>query len=640
MKKILTAIAMLFALINTAYAQNLPAGSLGTVTSNTPNTWQSFSYTFTPSTSGANFIGFAFRQDPAFWTFDNVKITASGSQTNLLTNGGFDTGGQFNVTTNNGPSSIQAPTNWGVWYQNGTYPAAAGTWTNIGGNHGGVWYDGAVGSFDGIYQGVNLQAGTTYTVTFDVSGNQTANTSSIQLGVYGGACSDTSIAATQCTIPSSVGFTTLATPAQGASAGGPAVPTIVSTSPGTPIVSSSTANGSATTSSSSTRGLTVTVTTSTAGITSYTSSYRDAAARSANNINVTRTTTVVGSTPITRVDTLTTPITTVVTTTTPRVTTTTTTPVTVTTYSDGSTTTTNGTPVVTTSTANVVTNASSTTNEVVTQTTRSTATTSSSSDQKASASAVALKDAMAVRRFNPFIVDALSTKDGAWATPSMGYAKTNGSFRTGSLGLGFQSTVDENTFGIAGTFGKQNSHDYLNSQSQADTYGATAYVLSKQSDFWVKGSIGFNVSEYNTITSLPVFALLNQSKVKAKNYYADLTFYSAQEYYGLRPLAGVTVTDSTISSKAEFGSLLLSTLPQDDRAVEARPYAGVRYDFNSDIGFETRVTQSSDFKTVGQVRLTAKQEIFKDVFFDVQAGFDRGSGYTAAIGMVGIKINF
>jgi hypothetical protein len=105
-------------------------------------------------------------------------------------------------------------------------------------------------------------------------------------------------------------------------------------------------------------------------------------------------------------------------------------------------------------------------------------------------------------------------------------------------------------------------------------------------------------------------------------------------------LVGVVLTNSTISSKIESGSLLLSTLPQDDRVVQARPYAGIRYDFNENIGLETRVTQSKDFKTVGQVRLTAQHEVFKDVFFNVQAGFDKGSGYTAAVGMVGLKINF
>ena len=169
----LTSIIAAFGLFvsSVSTSQVLPGGYIGTVTNNTPNTWQSYSYSFTPSTSGSNYVGFAFRQDPAFWTFDNVSLTAPGSSTNLLTNGGFGSGGAISITTNNGPGTIQAPTNWGVWYQNGTYPAAAGTWQDIGGAHGGVWYDGAVGTFDGIYQGIGLTAGTTYTLSFEVSGN-------------------------------------------------------------------------------------------------------------------------------------------------------------------------------------------------------------------------------------------------------------------------------------------------------------------------------------------------------------------------------------------------------------------------------------------------------------------------------------
>ena len=231
--KVCAVIAGFFITTNPTVSQTLPPGELGTVTANTPNTWQTFTYTFTPSQTGANFIGFAFRQDPAYWTFDNVTLVVQGTTTNLLTNGDFTTGGSFSVTTSNGVSSIQAPTNWGVWYQNGTYPAAAGTWSQIGGSHGGVWYDGAVGTFDGIYQGVQLTAGTTYTISFEVSGNNTANTSSIQLGIYGGACADVSIAASGCTIPASVGFTTLATPAQGAAAGGPTGPVAVNNPSGT-----------------------------------------------------------------------------------------------------------------------------------------------------------------------------------------------------------------------------------------------------------------------------------------------------------------------------------------------------------------------------------------------------------------------
>lgn len=149
-KALAAASALLFGVPTAALSQQLPAGYIGRVTGNTPNTWQTYSYTYTPSTSGANFVGFAFRQDPAFWSFDNARLYAPGSTVNLFTNGDFTTGGSFSVTTNNGPSQIQAPNSWGVWYQNGTYPAAAGTWQN------GMWYDGAVGTFDGIYQGVNL----------------------------------------------------------------------------------------------------------------------------------------------------------------------------------------------------------------------------------------------------------------------------------------------------------------------------------------------------------------------------------------------------------------------------------------------------------------------------------------------------
>lgn len=581
MKRILTFIAALF-FTAAAYAQNLPAGDIGVVTNNAPNTWQTFTYTFTPSTSGANYIGFAFRQDPAFWTFDNVSITAAGSSTNIVTNGGFTTGGAFSVTTNNGVSSMQAPTSWGVWYQNGTYPAAAGSWTNIGGVHGGVWYDGAVGTFDGIYQGVYLTAGTTYTISFDVSGNNTSNGGSIQLGVYGGACASVSIAVNQCTIPAAAGFTTLATPAQGASAGGPPTPP--------PVTLVSTTAAASTSTSSTTNGNSV-----------VTHTIIDNNRNAGRWIAVTRTTTPIITTPF--------------------MVTTVTTPHAVQLYSDGSTVTTNGTPVTTTQNGATV---------VVGQ----------PAAQTASVSALALKDAMAVSKFNSFLVDPLSTKDGSWATPSMGYVKTNGTFRDGGLAMGIQKTVEDKIAGIAGNFLKTNSHDFLNSESDYDSYSGTAYFMSKFAPVWVKGALGFDSSEYTTTTTLPIFALANQSKVKTKNYYADFTFYSGKEYHGFRPYAGVSVVKSSIGSATQIGSLLLSTLPLDDRNIEVRPYAGVRYEFDDSVSVETRVTQSKDFKTVGQARLSTKRNIYKNVYIDISAGFDKGTNYTAVVGMIGLKINF
>ena len=420
--------------------------------------------------------------------------------------------------------------------------------------------------------------------------------------------------------------------------GAPPPKTVVSTAAGTPTVTSSAANGTATTSNASTRGTTSNGVRLDLGTPIVTSSDRDAAVKTPKTIDVTRTTTVVITTPRSTTTTSTTPITTVTTTVTPRTTTTTTVPVTVTTYSDGTTESTDGTPVVTTSTVNVTTTSSTTTNEVVVRTVNDSVVQTASSNQTASVSAVGLKDALAINKFNPFLVDAITTKDGAWVTPLAGYAKAGGRVDNSSIGFGVQKSFENNTLGIAGTFGKADSSQYLNSKSKSDSYGATAYILNKQNAVWTKVAGGFNVSEYNTTTSLPVFALVNSSKVKVNNYYADLTFYSGKQFYGFRPLIGATITKSVVTSAVESGSALLSTLPEKD-SIETRPYAGIRYDIDW-FGIETRVTQSKDFGTVGQLRASVKKEIFKNVSVDLTGGFDKGKNYTAAVGMVGLKVNF
>ena len=356
-------------------------------------------------------------------------------------------------------------------------------------------------------------------------------------------------------------------------------PTVVSTAPGAPITSSSTTYGN----------------------TTIVNTVVDRKAVAGNKITVTRSTTPVSTRPYS--------------------TTVSTTPTTVTTYSDGSTVTTNGTTTTAVVNGSVIT---------VDQTT----------EQSASVSAVGLKDAIAITRFNPFLIDAVSTKDGAWVTPLYGYAKTEGSFRMSSIGFGAQTTVEDNSFGIAGTFSKSNSSGFLNTKAESESYGATAYILNKQSDIWTKASVGFGVSDYNTTVSLPIFALSNSSKVKAKNYYADLTFYTGQEFYGFRPLVGATLNRSTIDSAYESGSPLLSTLPEKGTTTELRPYAGVRYDIDDVFGVEARAIRSKDFGTVGQIRATAKTEIMKDTFINMTAGFDKGSNYTAAVGMIGLRVNF
>lgn len=202
------ATALFVLLGNVAYAQTLPSGWLGRVENNTANVWATYSFTFTPSVSGSQYVMFAFRQDPAYWYFDNARLTVQGQTTNLLTNANFATGGSLSVNTANyGTLNINAPTAWGVGYQSGIYPAAAGTW------YGGQWVDGAVGSFDSIYQAVTLTAGTTYVITFDAMSNNVVDNNAVQLGVYAGQCSSLSLAPANCALPSTSGFETVAQPA-------------------------------------------------------------------------------------------------------------------------------------------------------------------------------------------------------------------------------------------------------------------------------------------------------------------------------------------------------------------------------------------------------------------------------------------
>jgi hypothetical protein len=228
---------------NTTAAGTMPRGFIGRVLNNTPATWQTYSFTFTPTQSGSNYVMLSFRQDPAYWSVDNISVTAKGSTTNLLKNGGMDTGGVITAQTNNGPTQVSTPTYWGVAYQAGVYPGAAGQWNSA------IWYDGAVGSFDAIYQALNLTAGATYTISFMVAGDNTADTNlsgAVQLGVYAGPCGSLSLAPNQCTLPSTTGYTTLSTPQDGAGAGN-AAPTVTGTS---------TTNQTSSSSSSSTSQLT------------------------------------------------------------------------------------------------------------------------------------------------------------------------------------------------------------------------------------------------------------------------------------------------------------------------------------------------------------------------------------------------
>ena len=363
----------------------------------------------------------------------------------------------------------------------------------------------------------------------------------------------------------------------------PAAPTVVSTAPTNPVVSSSTTYGATTTANL------VTVSSTNTG----------------TSFNLNKTTTPVTSTPYT-----------ITTTTTPKV---------IQTWSDNTTTTINDPN-----------------NPATTSTQTGTAYQfGSTSSQIQNASSAALKNAIAYNNFNPFIVDALSIKDGQWAEPVSKFARINGGLRTGGFSFGYQKTIDNNTFGTAGGFQTTEGYGYLNSKVTADSSYGTAYWLTKQNYAWIKSSIGYSNTAYNSSVNIPSFNLLNSNKVDQKNMYADITVYSSKDIAGFRPLFGMTVNNSNISSTQEYGSPLLSTLPEKKSKTEVRPYAGVRYQVDDNFSVEVRATRSNDFKTVGQARIRYDKKITEYTSVYVSAGGDYGgNGYKGLSVMAGLTVKF
>jgi hypothetical protein len=221
-KKFLIAALFLFTVVSsTAQAVGeLPAGAVGTVNYTTPGTYQNYTFSFTAPTTGIDYFGLAFRQDPGYWGVGNFKLNAMGSSQNLLSNPNLQYGGTVSGY------GLQAPANWGVWYQSAAgAPPAAGYWyapgtgwmgTYTGGlgvntSTSGTWIDGAVGSYDGIYQGFSATAGTTYQFSFSVNGTNSYSNPDIMIGVYAGACTSGSTIFS-CSPVTSSGFTAAATP--------------------------------------------------------------------------------------------------------------------------------------------------------------------------------------------------------------------------------------------------------------------------------------------------------------------------------------------------------------------------------------------------------------------------------------------
>ena len=223
-----------FIFANKSHAQNLPPNPIGIVNYTTPGTYVNYNYSFTSPTTGVDYFGIAIRQDPGYWGIGNFSLTAGTNSTNLLLNPNLQYGGSTNTQY-----GLQAPANWGIWYQSsaGAPPAAGqyyapgqgwmGSYTGglgVNTSTAGTWIDGAVGTFDGIYQGISVRSGTTYNFSFSLNGTQASSNPSIEIGAYAGPCSAGTNPFT-CTPSSSSGFTAAATPAQTQGTGGAPIPT-------------------------------------------------------------------------------------------------------------------------------------------------------------------------------------------------------------------------------------------------------------------------------------------------------------------------------------------------------------------------------------------------------------------------------
>jgi hypothetical protein len=126
-----------------------------------PHSYTEYSVNFMALGSTTD-LAFAIREDPAFFSLDDVSVTALGGGPNLVSDGDFSNATLSPWTYDN---------NYGVNDANGELLSGCGT---SGGN---CFYDGAVQAYDGIDQNISTVAGQQYTLSFwltDNSGQTTA----------------------------------------------------------------------------------------------------------------------------------------------------------------------------------------------------------------------------------------------------------------------------------------------------------------------------------------------------------------------------------------------------------------------------------------------------------------------------------
>ena len=123
-----------------------------------PQSYTQYTTSFVAGTTSTD-LSFAFREDPAFISLDDIVLTTGGGA-NLVVNGGFESG----VVGDN------APVGW--TYLNVFGASAAGTVQDNNPHSGSNnYYDGAVQAYDAITQNITTVIGQTYNLSFWLDDN-------------------------------------------------------------------------------------------------------------------------------------------------------------------------------------------------------------------------------------------------------------------------------------------------------------------------------------------------------------------------------------------------------------------------------------------------------------------------------------
>jgi hypothetical protein len=420
------------------------------------------------------------------------------------------------------------------------------------------------------------------------------------------------------------------TPLSAGQTAGSGSPTVVSTAAGTPIVTSSSSNGTTTTTVVDTPG-----TSSTAEST--------ADVRGSDNgtlITITRTTTQVVTTPVTRVTTNTTPVTT----------TTVTTPTTVTTYSDGSTTTTNGTPVTTTATTNQVVTTTTILNQVVTTSNNQDYTTridqySVLAETNTLNNLLSRNDVLGrqsvvdgtisfkgnVDRAGTISFYSLGEKTGEYSVD--GYTVSSKRF-----GFGLDKLVNPNW--IVG-LSLARSETVLSGNSAAGGLNKDVVTLNSLYNMrnWLFASeLGYAYNEYNNSHSLPELGYANSSDTKGNDRWLGVRLYTP-DVKGIRPFAGYRVEQQTRNAVTEIGSVLTAMSYDAIDATTKRSEIGVRFDrqFNL-VAVYGEIARTDD--NIRIARVGVRKDLSNRVSFIVGATQLQRDGVKSVAGSIVLKIGF